>query len=89
MFHKKSEYHRGCLEGNDCKKLLNNVHKLKELCPPKHQNFATSYSSFNDVVSSCYGYDLKPDYKAKFSKFKQDYLRHGGDGIGTVERTDL
>ena len=57
------------------KELLNNVHKLQELCQQKHHNFVTAFSSVNDVVLSCYGYDLQPDYKSKIAKFKKDYLQ--------------
>lgn len=39
------------------------------------RNFVTAFSSFRDVVSSCYGHDLQPDYKLKIAKFKKDYLR--------------
>ena len=67
-FIKKSDYHGGCLEGNDYKKLLNNVHKLQELRHQKHQHFVTAFSSFNYLVLSCYGYDLQPDYKSKIAK---------------------
>ena len=74
-FIKKTEYHGGGLEGNDCRKLLQNVKKLEDLCPQKHQKFPVAFSSFNEVVSSCYGRNLKADYKEKISKFKDDYMR--------------
>ena len=71
-FIKKSEYHGGALEGNDCGKLLKNVSKLEELCPVKHQKFPVAYKSFNEVVSSCYGKDLHANYKETINKFRND-----------------
>ena len=74
-FVKKSEYHGGALEGNECRKLLRNVSKLEELCPEKLLKFPVAYKSFNEVVSSCYGSKLKSDYKDKIKTFKDDYMR--------------
>lgn len=74
-FIKKSEYHGGALEGNDCRKLHKNVNKLEELWFKKHQKIPVPHKSFNEVVSFCYGRDLNEDYKDKISKIKNDYMQ--------------
>ena len=70
----KNDYHGGCLEGNDCRKLLNNQN-ISGLCPENHENFVATFSSLNGVVSSCYGSALHPNYKSNIAKFKRDHLR--------------
>ena len=72
---KKSEYHGGQFEGNDCKKLLKKIELLQELCPHEHHQFVDAFISFNDVVTSCYSKDLLPQYKTNLSNFKDAYLK--------------
>ena len=72
---KRSEYHGGCFEGNDCRKLLKNVHNLRMLSPDTCEVFVSAFGAFNDVVAACYSKDLCPDYKNKIEIFKESYLK--------------
>ena len=46
---KKTEYHGGQFEGNDCKKILRSMDSLEERCPAAFIPFVTAFRSFNDV----------------------------------------
>ena len=72
---KKADYHGGQFEGNECRKLLDNVHKLRELCPPQLRQYVETFDKLNDVVHSCYGNDLLPDYDLNIDEFKNDFLQ--------------
>ena len=72
---KKSDYHGGKFEGNECRKLLKNIDSLENLCPEINKNFVAAFSDFNDVVSSCYGSDLKSNYKRTIAKFRASFLK--------------
>ena len=48
---------------------------LRELCPKEHEQYVNTFSFFNDVVSSCYGLELHPTYKANIAKFKKEFLK--------------
>ena len=39
--------------------------------------FPEAFSAFNDVVSSCYGFDLATDYEEKIEIFRQSYMQLG------------
>ena len=71
----RSEYHGGMFEGNECRKLLKNIDSLWTLCPDEHSGYAQALEDFNEVVASCYGYDLEPDFEEKIAQFKSSYLR--------------
>ena len=73
-FVKRSEYHGGSFEGNDCRKLFKKIDALKRLCPPKLSHFVDAFTSFNEVVKSCYGSELDPSYKQKIHNFQKDFL---------------
>ena len=45
-FVKKSEYHGGSFEGNDCRKLLKNSNLLTELCPKEHEQYVNTFFFF-------------------------------------------
>ena len=72
---KKTEYQGGKFEGNDCRKLLKNVQILNELCPQDFYQFPKTLNHFDDVVHSCYGNDLLPDYEMNIAKFKSEFLK--------------
>ena len=73
---KKEAYHGGQFAGNESRKLLNNVDKLEALSPPiQCERFIIAFKSFNEVVSSCYGEDLKADYLRKIKIFSNDYMK--------------
>ena len=72
---KKADYHGGKFEGNECRKLLDNVHKLTELCPADFSPYVDAFEKLNDVVHSCYGNDLLPDYDLNINDFKDAFLQ--------------
>ena len=72
---KKSEYHGSQFEENDSRKLLKNVDMLEELCLHEYHQFVNAFILFNDVVISCYGRNLLPQYKTSLSNFKDAYLK--------------
>ena len=74
---KKTEYHGGQFEGNDCRKILKRINSLEEICPAEFLPFITAFRSFNAVVESCYGYRLADDYRDKIKQFRIDYLKLG------------
>lgn len=75
---KKEEYHGGSFAGNESRKLLKNIDRLETLSPPPTCNvFINALRSFNAVVSSCYGSNLKPSYKEDIKRFRIDYSKLG------------
>ena len=73
----RSEYFGGALEGNDCRKILKNINKLEERCPPEFTQFVKTFHSFNRVVESCYGFDLSPNYRECINDFTVEFLKLG------------
>ena len=74
---KKTDYHGGQFEGNDCKKILNKMDSLEERIPNEFLPFITAFRSFNEVREACYGSKLALDYLDKINKFRIDYLKLG------------
>ena len=72
---KKTEYHGGSFEGNDCRKLLKNINLLQERCPEEFKMFAYAFSLFNDIVVACFGETLAENYKEVIAKFTQAYMQ--------------
>ena len=73
---KKETYHGGQFAGNEIRKLLINVDKLEALSPAiQCERFTSAFKSFNEVVSSRYGEDLKADYLRKIKISSNDYLK--------------
>ena len=70
----KTEYHGGCFEGNDCRKLLKNVNLLQERCPDEFRMFANTFSLFNEVVVACFGDKLEENYKEAIADFTEAYM---------------
>ena len=64
-------FHGGHFNGNDCMKLLRGVSKLQLLS--EKENFAQAHgfiqtlTLFKDVVTSCFGQNLDPDYESKIA----------------------
>ena len=70
--------HGGSFTGNTSRKLLKNVGILRDMkYPRKCASFIDAFQSFNDVVESCYGADLHPEYEKKIMEFKTNYLKLG------------
>ena len=75
---KKEEYHGGTFAGNESRKLLKNVDRLEALEPPTQcRKIICALKSFNEVVASCFGRELKPNYLEKISDFKHHYMKIG------------
>ena len=72
---KRSEYHCGQFEGNDCRKLLKNLDKLRAICPQHMTNYAVTFERLNGVVEACYGYKLDANFVEKIKRFKTAYMR--------------
>ena len=69
---KKSEFHGGQFTGNDCRKLLKSVDKIKNSSAIV-KKYCNAFNAFNDVVISCYGDELKEDYISKINTFALAY----------------
>ena len=73
-------FHGGHFNGNDCMKLLRGVSKLqllseKENFVQAHHGFIQTLTLFKDVVTSCFGQNLDPDYESKIAQFQQSYVK--------------
>ena len=71
----RNDYHGGAFEGNQCRTLLKNVDKLKEMIPQEFQGFVETFEMFDRVVSACYSTHLSPDYKYHIENFKTSYMK--------------
>ena len=71
----KEEYFGGTYEGNECRKILKNIDSLKQKCPREFAQFVTTFETFNEVVKSCYGFELAEDFIERIDEFKQSYLK--------------
>ena len=47
------------------------------LPPPSCAKFINTFKSFNEVVSSCYGAELHPEFKDKIAAFKKHFINLG------------
>ena len=76
---KKTGYHGWKFEGNQSRELLKKVDKLEGLCPTNINvtKYVKAFKALNKVVSSCYGYELAPDYQDKIRAFSKAYLNLG------------
>ena len=72
---KREQYHGGQFNGNDSRKLLQNIDKLEEICPPQYEKFISTLKAFNDVVTSCYGRNLSSDFESTICKFRIEYKK--------------
>ena len=66
--------HGGTFNGNSSKKLLENVTKLRDICPPEALAFADTLDAFSIVVHVYFGNQLSENYQADINKFKDLYL---------------
>ena len=63
----------GRLPGNECKKILKNLDKLRDLVPQNCSNYVNALESFNEIRISCFGQKIIGDYEAKIQAFKNNY----------------
>ena len=68
-------FHGGALNGNSCKRLLDNVDKLEELADDLTVlPFVRAFRDFHRVVKSCFGMELKDNYDNDILAFKTSFL---------------
>ena len=72
-------FHGGHFNGNDCMKFLRGVSKLQLLSEKENfvqaHGFIQTITLFKDVVTSCFGQNLDPDYESKIAQFQQSYIK--------------
>ena len=73
----KDDYHGGAFEGNECRKLLKNVAKLRSIIPEQFIGYADTLEKIDKVVKACYGTQLLPSYKEDIVDFRNSYLDLG------------
>ena len=75
---KLGPYHGGMFEGNDCRKLLQNVYRLQQLAEAESAfqvfGFIEALRKFDAVVKCCFGSDLEDDFLDKIQQFQNSYL---------------
>ena len=74
---KKERYHSGSFAGNKSRKLLQSIDRLEALRLPSLCKFINTFKSFNQVVSSCYGSALHPEFEDNIATFAKDYMKLG------------
>ena len=79
---KRSKYHGGEFNGNQCKTLLANTKSLKNILQNAGaytigEPVLLSLEQFNNVVKSCFGRELKKDYLVHIENFADCYLALG------------
>ena len=63
------------LQGNECKKLLDNLSFLSDEMPAELYDYYVTFQTFNMVVSASFGDILDPNYDTYIDQFKIDYLK--------------
>ena len=73
---KNKDYHGGSFVGNESRKLLKSIDCLEALSPPSScTKFINAFKLFNQVVSSCYGSELHPEFEYKIATFAKCYMK--------------
>lgn len=62
-------------EGNACKKILNNVDKLRSICSLGCLKFVSAFDSLKKVVNSCFGMKLDAQFCYYIDEFKNNFER--------------
>ena len=78
----REKYFSKTFEGNECKKLLDNIPVLEQICvdmsaSQKVWKIVSAFKSFKSVVESCFGQELKPSFGEDIAKFTGDYMAIG------------
>lgn len=60
-------------EGNQCKKLIDNVDKLRAICGIDSLKFVKAFESLKKVVDSCFSSKLKDTFEKDIEEFKKYY----------------
>lgn len=70
----KEQRHGGTFTGNVTRTLLKNIDALQAMCPLKCLPFVKVLRCLNEVVVSCFSWDLSQGYRAKILQFMKSYL---------------
>ena len=54
--------------GNECNKILKNMIFFRDVLPPHLLPFWDALYDFNNVLNSCFGFELDPDYNMYIQK---------------------
>ena len=64
----------GTFNGNSCRKLLKNLHLLKNLRPPRGaKHYLNILETLNKIVAGCFGSKLSESYKRDIKQFDSEY----------------
>ena len=70
-------YHGGKMEGHACDRLLQRAPDLEEVLPEHLKKFARAMSRFDNVIKSCFGKELKPNFLIEIERFRTSYMSLG------------
>ena len=76
----EEEHHGGSINGNGCKRLLERIDVLQQICTtgpcPDFQGlkFIPVLRAFKNVVHCCFGFVLRVGWEDEIIKFKNEYL---------------
>jgi hypothetical protein len=70
----REAFYGGCFNGNSCRRLLSNIDYLCSISPIGCLKYVQCLSSFEKVVTSCFGKDLDHKYIKIIETFKNDFL---------------
>lgn len=73
LYIQQTGFHGGDFIGGDCLKLLRNVDVLASICPLHIVPFVQALRDFHQVVISCFGRELHPDFREHLDKFATSY----------------
>ena len=73
----QKNYHHGAFVGNDCMRMLKNVDVLQHICELHNMHIMQKYvhimRCLYDVVISCFGMKLNPEYDTYIKRFSDVY----------------
>ena len=73
----QKNYHHGSFVGNDCLKMMKNIHILQQMAPLNIQKYVHILRCLYKVILACFGMDLDPDFKKYINEFKDVYITLG------------
>ena len=70
----KEQRHGGTFTGNATRTLLKNIDALQAMCPLECLPFVKVLRCLNDVIDSCFSWNLSKGYKTEILRFMKSYL---------------
>ena len=67
-------YHGGALNGNSCKRLLDNVDKLQSVAPLAVLPYVRALRDFRKVVKSCFSAVLHGTFEDDIQAFRESFM---------------